>query len=218
MQRVLPCRTIVLCLLIVAALATQGAAQCTTATAGGGFVNSPFTAQTGTFTATFDATPSLSHMNSVVALSHGAGSGYSSFANLVAFNGTMGVILARDGGGYSGPTPAIPYSGGNTYHFRLVVKVPAHTYSIFVTPPGGSELNIGTDFHFRTEQNTVTSLDNLGVFVGATSGTLTVCNFSTGTPPPPDFAVSVSPTSQTTPAGTPPNYTVTVTPATAFTA
>ncbi|HTD21788.1 MAG TPA: glycosyl hydrolase family 28 protein [Terriglobales bacterium] len=216
MQRVLPCRTIILCVLIVAALSAQCAAQCTTATGGGGFVNSPFTAQTGTFTATFDATSSLSHMNSVVALSHGAGTAYAAFANLVAFNGTMGVILARDGGGYSGPTPAIPYSGGNTYHFRLVVNVPVHTYDIFVTPPGGSELTVGTGFHFRTEQNTVTSLDNLGVFVGATSGTLTVCNFSTGIPQP-NFAVSVSPTSQTTAAGTPTNYTVTVTPSNSFT-
>src|SRR5713101_3504901 len=139
MQRVLPCRTIVLCLLIVAVLAAQGAAQCVTATGGGGFVNSPFTAQTGTFTATFDATPSLSHMNSVVALSHGAGTTYTAFANLVAFNGTQGVILARDGAAYSAVTN-VPYAGGQTFHFRLVVNVTAHTYSIFVTPPGGSEL------------------------------------------------------------------------------
>ncbi|HZR27513.1 MAG TPA: glycosyl hydrolase family 28 protein [Terriglobales bacterium] len=203
-------------MLIVAALATQGAAQCVTATGGGAFVNSAFATQTATFTATFDATPSLSNMNSVVALSHGTGMGYSAFANLVAFNGTMGTILARNGGVYGGPTPAIPYSGGNTYHFRLVVNVPAHTYSIFVTPPGGSELTVGTDFAFRTEQNTVTSLNNLGVFVGATSGTLRVCNFSIGGTPP-DFAVSVSPTSQSTAAGTPTNYTVTVTPSNGFT-
>jgi len=151
---------------------------CVTASATHGWVNTAFATQTGTFTTTFDATPSLSHMNSVVGISHGAGTAYNAFANLVAFNGTMGVILARDGGSYSGPTPAILYSGGNTYHFRLVVNVPAHTYSIFVTPPGGSELTIGSNFHFRTEQNTVMSLDNLGVFVGATSGTLQVCNFT----------------------------------------
>jgi len=152
--------------------------QCVTATGGGPFVDTPFTAQTGTFTATFDATPALSHMNSVVALSHGAGTTYTAFANLVAFNGTMGTILARNGGVYAGPTPAIPYSGGNTYHFRLAVNVPSHTYSIFVTPPGGSELTVGSNFAFRTEQNTVTSLNNYGVFVGATTGTLKVCNFT----------------------------------------
>jgi len=214
MQCLSPYKTILLCLLIVAALAAQGAAQCIAATGGGAFVNSAFTAQTGTFTATFDATPSLSHMNSVVALSHGAGSGYTAFANLVAFNGTAGTILARNGGVYAGPTPAIPYSGGNTYHFRLVVNVTAHTYSIFVTPPGGSELTVGMNFAFRTEQNTVTSLNNLGVFVGATSGTLSVCNFNIGESP---FAISISPASQSTPAGTSTNYTVTVTPLNGFT-
>jgi len=154
-------------------------AQCVTASATHGWVNTPFTSQTGTFTATFDATPSLSNMNSVVALSHGAGTAYTAFANLVAFNGTTGTILARNGGAYAGPTPAIPYSGGNTYHFRLAINIPAHTYSIFVTPPGGSELTVGSNFAFRTEQNTVTSLNNYGVFVGATSGTLQVCNFTT---------------------------------------
>jgi hypothetical protein len=62
----------------------------------------------------------------------------------------------------------------------LVVNVPVHTYSVFVTPPGGSELTIGSNFHFRTEQNTVTSLNNYGVFVGTTAAadTLTVCNFN----------------------------------------
>jgi hypothetical protein len=151
---------------------------CVTASATHGFVNTPFANQTGTFTATFDATPSLSHMNSVVALSHGTGAVYSDFANLVAFNGAQGVILARNGGMYQGPTTPIPYMGGNTYHFSLAVNIPAHTYSIFVTPPGGSVLTVGTDFAFRTEQNTVTGLNNYGVFVGATSGSLQVCNFT----------------------------------------
>ncbi len=216
MQRI-SCRITAFLFLLMVALAAQGAAQCVTATGGGSFVNTAFASQTGTFTVTLDATPSLSHMNSVVALSHGAGTTYTAFASLVAFNGTGGVILARDGASYAGPTPAIPYSGGNTYHFRLVVNVPAHTYSIFVTPPGGSELTIGSGFHFRIEQNTVTSLNNLGVFVGATSGTLQVCNFAIAGILPKDFSVSVAPTSQSTPAGGTTNYTVTASPSNGFT-
>ncbi|PYX87722.1 MAG: hypothetical protein DMG67_18700, partial [Acidobacteria bacterium] len=212
MQRI-SCRITAFLFLLMVALAAQGAAQCVTATGGGSFVNTAFASQTGTFTATFDATTSLSHMNSVVALSHGAGTAYTAFANLVAFNGTQGVILARDGAAYSAVTN-VPYAGGQTFHFRLVVNVTAHTYSIFVTPPGGSELIIGSDFHFRVEQNTVTSLNNLGVFVGATSGTLQVCNFAIGGTP--NFSLSVSPTSQSTGAGSSTNYTVTVTPANGF--
>ncbi|HZR29502.1 MAG TPA: glycoside hydrolase family 88 protein [Terriglobales bacterium] len=200
---------ILLYAVVMTALAGQSAAQCVTATGGGGWVNSSFSAQTGTFTATFDATPSLSNMNSVVGFSHGAGIAYSAFANLVAFNGTTGTILARNGGVYAGPTPALPYSGGNTYHFRLVVNIPTHTYSVFVTPPGGSELTVGSNFAFRTEQNMVTSLNNLGVFVGATTGSLAVCHFSIAGDAP-DFTLTASPSSQTIAAGASTTYSVSV--------
>src|SRR5262249_31529929 len=44
---------------------------CVTAVSGGGFVNSPFTSQSGRFTAEFDATPSVSPINSVIELSRG---------------------------------------------------------------------------------------------------------------------------------------------------
>ncbi len=49
----------------------------------------------------------------------------------------------------------------------------------FVTPNGGSEITVGSGFAFRTEQNTVTSLDHWGALVNTTpGGTLQVCNFS----------------------------------------
>jgi hypothetical protein len=139
------------------------------------FVNTTIASQTGTFTATFDATPSVAAINSVIALSHGAQSVYTGFATLVRFNPTN-QIDARSAGAYA-PMPAtIPYSAGKTYHFRLLINVPARTYSIFVTPPAGSELTVGTDFKFRSEQSGVTSLDHWGV--EANTGTDKVCNFS----------------------------------------
>jgi hypothetical protein len=55
----------------------------------------------------------------------------------------------------------------------------ARTYSIFVRPPGGSELTVGTNFAFRTEQSGVTSLNWWGVNVNSgTPGSSTVCNFT----------------------------------------
>jgi hypothetical protein len=142
---------------------------------GSQFVNTAIASQNGTFTATFDAMPSVANINSVIALSHGVQSMYTGFATLVRFNPT-GQIDARNGGAYA-PNPAtIPYSAGLTYHFRLVINVPAHTYSIFVTPPSGMELTVGKDFQFRTEQNMVTSLDHWGV--EANTGTDKVCGFT----------------------------------------
>jgi len=150
---------------------------CVTATSGGPWQNTAIAAQTGTFTAIFDTTPSASPLNAVVALSNGAQTAYTAFATLVRFN-PSGDIDARNGGVYSALS-VIPFAGGKTYHFRLVINVPARTYSIFVTPPGGTELTVGTNFGFRTEQNTVTSLDHSGAFVNTSNpGSLMTCNFA----------------------------------------
>jgi hypothetical protein len=46
---------------------------------------------------------------------------------------------------------------------------------VFVTPPGGAELTVGSNFAFRTEQSAVTSLDWVGVF--AEVGADTECSF-----------------------------------------
>jgi Chondroitinase B len=163
----------------------QGAG-CATATSGGGWQNVAFFPQTSTFTAEFDATPSAAPIDSVVGLSRGAQSAYTGFAALARFN-PLGSIDARNGGAYAA-TSSISYSANVTYHFRLVVNIPAHNYSIFVTPAGGTELTVGTNFAFRTEQNTVTSLDWWGVNVNpSTAGSATVCNFTIAgqTEPPP---------------------------------
>ena len=148
---------------------------CTTATATGAWNNTAFPSHSGTFTATFDATPSISAQGSTVGISKGAQTVNTGFANIVAFSAT-GVIQARNGGSYV--DSAVHYTGGSTFHFRLAINVTSHTYSIFVTPAGGTEQTVGTNFAFRTEQNTVTSLDHWGAKVNTTpGGTLRVCNF-----------------------------------------
>jgi len=154
---------------------TSGSGSCVTATAGGGWQNAVMTSQTGTFTATFDATPSASPTNAVVALSNGAQTAYASFACLARFN-TSGQIDAYNGTAYGAST--IPYSANVAYHFRLVVNVTAQTYSVYVTPAGGSELTVGLNYNFRLP---ATTLNYWGAYVNATgTATVTVCNFSTG--------------------------------------
>jgi hypothetical protein len=149
---------------------------CITATVSGGWKNSSMPSQTGTFTATFDATPSASPTNAVVALSNGAQTAYANFACLARFN-PSGDIDARNGGAYAAAS-TIPYSAGVSYHFRLVVNVSANIYSIYVTPAGGSELTVGLNYGFRISD---TSLSYWGLYVDPSSGgagTVTVCNFS----------------------------------------
>jgi len=179
--------------------------QCVTAT-GSTWQNTAFANQTGTFTVTFDATPSASPINAVVGLSNGAQTAYTGFATLARFN-PSGNIDARDGGAYN--TTTIPYAGGVTYHFRMVVNIPAHTYSVFVTAPGGAEQTVGSNLAFRTEQNTVSQLNWWGAF--AATGSDTVCNFilvgSGGTG---DFSLAASPSALTVTAGSSTSSTVNV--------
>jgi beta-glucanase (GH16 family) len=157
----------------------SGGGTCVTATVGGGWQNSVMTSETGTFTATFDATPSAAPTNSVVGLSNGAQTAYANFACLVRFN-TSGDIDARNGGAYAAAS-TIHYSAGVAYHFRLVVNIGTQTYSIYVTPAGGSELTVGLNYAFRIAD---TTLNWYGVFVDAAAsggaGSDSVCNFSAG--------------------------------------
>jgi hypothetical protein len=149
----------------------------TTITAAMGFYNQPIAAQTGQFTVAFDASPSLSPTNATVSLSQGTVTAYSGMATIVRFN-TTGDIDARNAGAYTAAT-TIPYSANTVYHFRMAIDVSAHTYSIFVTPPGGSEITVGANYAFRTEQAGVTQLDNWNADVAATpGGSVTVSNFT----------------------------------------
>jgi hypothetical protein len=97
-------------------------------------------------------------MTGHVALSSGPGSAYSDYACLIGF-GSSGYIDVRNGSGYSADVQ-VPYTAGQTYHFRLVVDIPSHTYSVYVTPQGSGEQTLAANYAFRTEQNSVASLGN----------------------------------------------------------
>ena len=159
------------------------------------FQNSAFTSQNGSFTATFDATPNGTGLDVATGLSQGAAAAYTDLAVIVRFN-TGGTIDARNGGAYAA-TNSIAYTAGTSYHFRVVVDVSSHTYSVYVTPAGGAEQTIGTGFAFRTEQSGVTALANWALT--AITGTHTVCNFAiTGSQPPaPVATVTLTPASAT---------------------
>jgi len=121
--------------------------------------------------------PSANNIDVLTGLSSGSASGFTNVAAIVRF-ASSGKMDARNGGAYAAAA-TIPYAAGGSFHFRLVINVPAHTYSIFVTPPGGNEQTVGSNYAFRTEQNTVTSLDSWGVIVNKAGTSLTnrACNF-----------------------------------------
>jgi hypothetical protein len=161
--------------------------------------NTPFTAQSSAFGASFDAVPLSAKMDGLTGFSQGNASGYASLATAVRFNNT-GVIDARKGGAYAADV-AVPYVPGASYHFRLAVDPAAHVYSVFVTPPGGAETALATNYPFRTEQASVSGLNNRTLFADA--GSHQVCNFTLTAaiaPPPPPADTTPPTVSLTAPA------------------
>jgi unsaturated chondroitin disaccharide hydrolase len=141
----------------------------------GVFMNTPMTSQTGKFTARFSATPSASPTNGIVAFSMGPQTGFAGYAVSVRFN-PMGSIDAVNGGAYG--TASVAYTANTTYQFKVAVDVAAHTYSAWVTPPGGNETSIGMNYGFRTGQTTISALDSWGVAMQmAATGTVKACGF-----------------------------------------
>jgi hypothetical protein len=162
------------------------------------WTNTSLPAQTAQFTATYDATPNQNSMDGVIGLSFNAATGYASLATITRF-ATTGTIDVRNAGAYSADV-AVPYSAGLTYHFRLLIDPTTKTYTVYVTPPGGTELKLATSYAFRSEQSTASTLNNWSLY--ADIGSQSVCNMAIGsgstvTPP----TISTQPASQTVTAG-----------------
>lgn len=114
---------------------------------------------TGTKTAEFDLTPSYSGIDGLVgyADSSTAVSAATSLAMIIRVN-TSGSFDARNGGAYAA-LATVPYSANNTYHVKMVANLTAQTYSVWVTPPGGSATQIASNYSFRTD---APATDDLG--------------------------------------------------------
>jgi hypothetical protein len=137
--------------------------------------NHTITSQSNSFTFDYDATPQAANINSVVGLSSGPASDYTSLATITRFNDT-GTIDARNGSAYAAVN-SVTYSAGTSYHFKLTINPANHTYSVTVTPAGGSATTIATNYAFRTEQASVSNLNNWALFQDSGSvGSQTVCS------------------------------------------
>jgi hypothetical protein len=149
---------------------------CTNSTAS--WQSSSYAAQTGTFTAQWDSTPSASAIAAFAGLSTGAAAAYSDNAAVVRFNIDNTIQALRGGSPDAYAADAtMSYTAGSSYHFRLVVSVPSHTYSVYVTPQGGTETLLASNYPFRSTQQTVTGLSFVNTIwdVGSAAS---LCNFA----------------------------------------
>lgn len=136
--------------------------------------NRSFAPQSGQFAVEYDAIPDGSNIDGVTGLSLGNVSDYSALAVTPRFY-TSGQVDARNGTVYESDVP-FNYTAGKTYHFRLLVDIPAHKYRVYVKEVGGNEVLLAEDYSFRTGQDSVSSLDTLAFKAG--SGSYQILNFT----------------------------------------
>jgi hypothetical protein len=155
------------------------ASDCNVASPGAGWQNQPVPESAGLFSASWRTYPSTRPLDGIMGFSNGPADGFTDLGPIVRF-ATSGYIDARDGASYGGF--GFPYtSGDGPYEFQLRVDVAAHRYSAWVrhldAPYKPFEL-LGQDLAFRTEQASVTRLDNWGAFLDGANGNIQSCRFA----------------------------------------
>jgi hypothetical protein len=129
------------------------------------FSTTAFPRQTGSFVFDFNVFTTASLSDEVMGLVSAPATGYGSLAANVRFNDQW-VVDVRKGGTYA--TEGHMFYGNHWLHFRMAVNVPAHTYSVsgWDQSTGGKPVTqLATNFPFRTEQQSVTSLSGFAHYV-----------------------------------------------------
>ncbi len=139
------------------------------------WINTPMSIQNDIFTAQWDAVPTANLMDGVMLFSNGSQNSFGATALGIRFY-SNGYIQVLNGSGYDA-LAAVPYSANGLYHFRAVLNSPAALTSVYVTPPGGTELLLASNYAFRTGKAAVGMLNNFATVVDAGSGTLRTGNF-----------------------------------------
>ncbi len=149
--------------------------------------------QKGMVTVEFDAMANATVTDAVIGLSNEDAANYTDLGPIVRFSSASQAFDMRNGSIYTS-TQKIPYIAGTMYHIKMVVNVQTHTYSAYVTPPGGTPQAIGTDYAFRTEQQSTPSLNYWTLFSDIQTATLCNWNITASVPPSSDTAAPSVPT------------------------
>ncbi len=125
----------------------------------------------GTFTATFSVTPGTAGCTAYIGMTNGSVFNDSTSPWLIKLHST-GNFQAINGSSYSS-TNTVNWVAGTTYQFSVVVNLTAGTYSVYVTPAGGSQQTLATNC---AVQVSASSLNYYGL--QDTAASMQVCNFA----------------------------------------
>jgi hypothetical protein len=153
---------------------TPNGSSCLASTAA--WQNQAIASKIGTFEAQFDVTPASSGTGGVFGFSQNAATAYTDLAAIGSIS-PNNAFTAINGSTYLADN-TVTYTAGSTYHFRMDINIPNHTYFIYVTPPGSSEVTLGANYAFRTGQAGSTSLNYLDAIT--TTGSVNICNLKLG--------------------------------------
>ena len=172
-----------------------GGASCVTGVSGG-YAGVAMSSQTGSFEIVLTVVPQTAPLEAGVGLAGGTSTGltWSNLATVVRFN-PQGLIDVMNSALPYQSLLSMAYAANTTYRVREVVNVATHTYSVFVKAGAGAEETLATEYAFRVEQQSVTSLDQWGTV--SDGGVLRVCLVSV-TPVTPGVTVTVTPPSPVT--------------------
>lgn len=159
--------------------------------------NKSLPVQTGSFTVAFDMMPSADKMDGVTGLSNGAADAYAELAAAVRFAPT-GYIDAMNGSAF-GASAAVAYKAGVKYHVAMSVNVATKRYSVKVTPAGGATVTLAENWQFRSEQTSVTALNNLAFFSASGNHAVLDVGIEAASAPAPAPAPIPAPTPTPTP-------------------
>jgi hypothetical protein len=148
---------------------STGGGGCKTATSS--WTSVATSSVSGTFTATFSVTPGTAGCTAYIGMTNGSVFNDSTSPWLIKLHST-GNFQAINGSSYSS-TNTVNWVAGTTYQFSVVVNLTAGTYSVYVTPAGGSQQTLATNF---AVQVSASSLNYYGL--QDTASSLQVCNFA----------------------------------------
>jgi hypothetical protein len=164
------------------------------ATAGYGWNNRPMPQhQNDVVTVSFEALPSSNgeFIDAVIGFSSQWAHAFTDMGPILRFN-SAGAVDARNGGAY-GASSTFRYTPNTWYSVRFVIDLSAKRYTadIKIEDPrvGDTWHSIAANYAFRTEQSTLSRIDNVASYIDSATGSVSTSSFTVT----PDVCVSGSP-------------------------
>lgn len=141
-------------------------------------VKSLETSNTGNIYSEFDLIPQVITDSATVGYAASGvavnGYGWDKLAMIIAMDKSQGYFTVRNGSGYDKDATVV-YTAGTKYHFKVVPDFTNHTYNVFVTPEGGSQITLAANYAFRSDAPVTNDMGQISL-KSDTDGDISIMN------------------------------------------